>query len=166
MGSGIGLKCSKCGKKYYANTGIGFLFPQVYRETLADVKSGKFGEEWKDLASSEELVAVDAEDYLYICGKCGHWVVEKGLSLYAPNDINALMKKKYGDKTVKDRGEVPYAMSDDLEDDYHLLKEWIHKCPKCGKSMHVATWDEETSLHCPKCGGAPVDGYIDAVKWD
>ena len=166
MGRGIGLKCSKCGNEYSANTGIGFLYPQVYQKTLEDIKNGKYGKEWKDLALSEDLVAVDAESYLYICGECGHWDVEKGLSLYIPNDVNELMKKEYGDKTVKQRGEVPYVMSDDLRNDYHLLKGWDHKCPKCGASMHMATRSEETSIPCPACGAAPVEGYTDLIRWD
>ncbi len=52
MGSGFGLKCSKCGKEYAAYTGIGFLFPQVYKATITDVKNGKYGEEWKSLSMS------------------------------------------------------------------------------------------------------------------
>ncbi len=166
MGSGFGLKCSKCGKEYAAYTGIGFLFPQVYKATITDVKNGKYGEEWKSLSMGKELVAVDAERYLYVCKNCGHWAVEPGLSLYAPNDVEKLKKKKYGEKTVEQWGEVPYVMSMDLEEDYHLLKSWIHKCEKCGDEMHRATHDEEYNLHCPDCGGAPVEGYHVLHKWD
>ncbi len=166
MGSGVGFKCSKCGKEYCANTGIGFLFPEVYKETLADVKAGKYGEEWKRLALSEELVAVDAERYLYVCKKCGHWEVEYGLSLYAPNNVKKLKKKKYGEKTVEQWGEVPYVMSMDLEEDYHLLKRRVHKCEKCGGVMHKATRDEESNLPCPDCGGAPEKGYLNIINWD
>ncbi len=166
MGSGIGLKCSKCGKEYAAYTGIGFLFPQVYKETLTDVKNGKYGEEWKNLALSEELVAVDAERYLYVCEKCGHWDTEPDLSLYAPNDVEKIKQKKYGEKTVEQWGEVPYVMSDGLEEDYHLLKRRDHICEKCGGVMHKATREEEYTLHCPDCGGAPVEGYHCLHKWD
>ena len=41
MGIGVEFKCSKCGKEYAADTGIGFLFPEVYKETITDVKNGK-----------------------------------------------------------------------------------------------------------------------------
>ncbi len=166
MGSGVGFKCSKCGKEYCANTGIGFLFPEVYKETLSDVKAGKYGEEWKKLALSEELVAVDAETYLYVCKKCGHWDVEPGLSLYAPNDVKKLKKKKYGEKTVEQWGEAPYVMSMDLEEDYHILKRRVHKCEKCGGVMHKATREEELNLPCPDCGGAPEKGQVNMIMWD
>ena len=166
MGSGIELKCSECGKKYSAWTGIGFMFPEVYKETLNDVKKGKYGEEWKALSLSEELVAVDAEKYLYVCPKCGHWIVERGLSLYAPKDLDQLKKKQYGIKTVEEWGEVPYVMSMDLKENYHILKRRIHKCKKCDGIMHKATPEEERNLSCPDCGGAPLEGYIGFVNWD
>lgn len=166
MGSGVGFKCSKCGKRYCANTGIGFRFPEFYKEILKDVKEGKYGEEWKSLSLSQELVAVDAELYLYVCKKCGHWEVEPGLSLYAPKDVNLIKSKQYGIKTVEEWGEVPYVMSMDLEEDYQLLKRHVHKCGKCGGVMHKATKEEEGNLPCPDCGGAPEKGYAEIINWD
>ena len=166
MGSGVGFKCSKCGKEYNANTGIGFMFPKVYKETLADVKTGKYGEEWMSLALSEELVAVDAERYLYICKKCGHWTVDLGLSLYAPNDPKAIMRKQYGIKTVEEWGGVPYVMSWGLEQDYHIIKRRVHKCENCGGVMHKASDKEKSNLPCPECGGAPKNGSQFFINWD
>ena len=166
MGRGLSYRCSKCGKTYYANTGIGFMFPEVYKETHSDVKSGKYGEDWKELALSGELIAVDAELYLYVCRKCGHWEVEPDLSLYAPNDPEALKKKEYGIKTVEEWGEVPYVMGDDLESDYHILKRYVHKCKKCNDDMHRAAEDEKNSLPCPNCGGTPDKSNPEIVMWD
>lgn len=163
MGSGVGFKCSKCGKRYHANTGIGFMFPTVYKEKLAEVKAGKYGQEWKDLALSEKLVAVDAELYLYMCKECGHWEVDYGLSLYAPNDPDEIAKEQFGEKTVEEWGEVPYVMDFDK---YHILKRYIHKCEKCGGLMHKATREEENNLPCPDCGGSPEEGYLDIINWD
>lgn len=165
MGTGYGFKCSKCGKEYCADVGIGFLFPKVYKETLVDVKSGKYGEEWKSIALSEEFVAVDAESYLYAC-KCGYWEAVPGLSLYAPNDIEKLKKKKYGEKTVEQWGEVPYVMGLDLKQNYHLLKSRVHKCKKCGDVMHDATQEEKDNLQCPYCGGAPSKEDQELYRWD
>lgn len=72
MGQGIGFKCSKCGKEYVACPGVGFLFPEQYKEIQVAAKEGKYGPEWEELVSSGKYVAVDAETYLYICGKCNN----------------------------------------------------------------------------------------------
>jgi len=165
MGSGFEFKCSKCGKEYSIHTGVGFLYLRVYEETLKDVKEGKYGEEWKTLALSEEYVAVDAEDYLYVCKKCGHWKVEPGLSLYAPKNVAELKKREYGIKTVEEWGAVPYVMSCDFGDDYQILKRRIHKCDMCGGVMHKATESEECNLPCPYCGGAPEEDH-NIILWD
>ncbi len=125
-----------------------------------------YGDEWKKLVLSEEFVAVDAERYLYICKKCGHWTVGLGLSLYAPNDPKVIMKRQYGIKTVEEWGEVPYVMRWDLKENYHLLKRRVHKCDKCGGVMHKATDKEESNLPCPKCGAAPKKGSMYLIDWD
>ena len=141
-------------------------YPEIYKETLQAFKKGKYGEDWKRLSLSEEFVGVDAVDYIFVCKKCGNWTVDSGLSLYAPNDVKKLRKKKYGEKTVEQLGEVPYATTYDFKEDYHLLKRYIHKCDKCGAVMHKATKEEEGSLQCPKCGGAPDPNYISIINWD
>ena len=166
MGQGVGFKCSKCGKEYGASTGIGFLFPEFYKETLQAVKNGDYGAEFAELANKEKYVAVDAELYLYACKKCKHWEVEPGLSLYAPNDAESLAKKQYGIKNVEEWGEVPYVMSFDLQTDYHILKRYTHKCTKCGGVMHKATNKESSNLPCPDCGGEPTKGFINIINWD
>jgi DNA-directed RNA polymerase subunit RPC12/RpoP len=167
MGQGLSFKCSKCGKEYSASWGIGFFFPQVYKDLLDNVKKGKYGQEWKELSLSTEYVAVDAEEYVYICKKCGHWVVEPGLSLYAPNDVKTLKKKQYGIKNVEEWGEPPYVMSSDLQEDYHILKRKIHKCTKCSGTMHKAADKELNGLCCPDCGGAPDENAdVGIILWD
>ena len=166
MGCGVGFKCSKCGKEYETHTGIGMGFPMVYKRTIDEVKNGRYGEEWKRLALSEDFVAVDAERYLYICEKCGYWTVDLDLSLYAPNDPETIKTMQYGEKTVEEWGKVPYVMRWDLEQDYHLLKKRIHKCKKCGDSMRIATSEEEYRLPCPECGGTPEKGSICEINWD
>ena len=147
MGSGKAYKCSKCGKKYYALTGIGFMFPTVYENVMDDIKNGKYGQERKELASKEKNVAVDAERHLYVCGKCHHWSTEYGLSLY----------------TLSEPEDLPYMA--DIKG-AHILKRYTHKCEKCGAMMHKATKEEEISLPCPDCGGAPDMTYDNWICWD
>ncbi|MBR3342487.1 MAG: hypothetical protein IKG30_12905 [Clostridiales bacterium] len=163
MGSGFGFKCSCCGHEYDICTGIGMRFPQVYEKLLSSIKQGKYGSEWKALALSEDYVAVEAERFLYFCDTCHNWKVDYGLSLYAPNDPEVIKKKKYGIKTVEEWGEVPYVTS---WEDYHLLKEYAHKCDKCSCSMRRASDREFFSLPCPKCGSNPEPDYLSCINWD
>ena len=166
MGHGGFYKCSKCGEEYYANTGIGMMFPTIYKSIQNEVSKGKYGKEWQELYNSEPLVAADAEVYLYVCKKCNYWETDYGLSLYAPNDLKTLKKKRYGEKTVEGWGMVPYASGDDFKEDYHLLKRRIHKCEKCGSVMHKSTKQEEDNLPCPVCGGPPEEGGASTIMWD
>ena len=163
MGSGYGFKCSSCGYEYDVCTGIGMLFPQEYKKLLSDIKQGKYGTEWKELALSEEYVAVEAERFLYVCGKCNNWKVDYGMSLYAPNEPEAIKKKKYGIKTVEEWGEVPYISS---WEEYHIIKPYIHKCVRCGNDMRKGADKEILSLPCPKCGSKPDPEYFNIINWD
>ncbi len=163
MGCGFGLKCSCCGLEYDVCTGIGMLFPQVYEKLLSDIKQGKYGPEWKELALSEEYIAVEAERFLFVCDNCHNWKVDYGLSLYAPNDPEAIKKKKYGIKTVEEWGEVPYVIS---WDDYHLIRSYEHKCERCGCNLRKGLESEMLSLPCPKCGNKPVPEYLSGKNWD
>lgn len=149
MGDGIKFMCSECGKEYSASWGIGFNFPRVYIKCLLAVKKGKYGSKWKELYLNNQYVAVNADTHVYLCKKCGYWVVEEDLSLYIPNNLDVISKK------IKERGKDYYVMEDELKNEYHLLKRRIHKCSNCGKVMHKANFEEIDKLKCPKCGGKP-----------
>lgn len=153
MGRGITFECSKCGKRYYANTGIGFMFPEVYSKLTEDIINGKYGDYFKRSFESVKHVAVDAEYHLYKCRKCGHWKDESGMSLYAPND---------GYRAEKDS----YVMPHELKANYHIFRRYIHKCNECGSVMHKATKKELEGLFCPYCGGAPKEEKASYVLWD
>ncbi len=167
MGAGYEFTCSKCGKKYSVCWGIGFMYPEVFSDTLKAIKKGEYGEEYKKLALSEKYVAVDAEEYVYSCRKCGNWTTEMGLSIYAPDNVERLKRKRSGIKTVEEWGEVPYATDYDFKRDYHLLKRRLHKCSKCGGIMHKASNKEIINLSCPECGGEQRDDLsLTIINWD
>ncbi len=163
MGNGYIYKCSCCGYEHEVFLGCGMLFPQVFKKVNKDVKEGKYGQEWKELASSKELAAADAYKYLFVCDNCKNWKEDYGLSLYAPNNPEAIKKKKYGIKTVEEWGEVPYVTT---WEDYHLLKEFAHKCDKCSCNMRQASESEVFSQPCPRCGGSVDPDCISIVMWD
>ena len=166
MGDGARYKCSQCGEEYMVCTGRGFLFPMQFEEIQEAVRNGKYGQEWKNLVCSGKYVSVDAEEYVFVCDNCNHWVVEEELSVYEPNNPQLLAKRRFGEKTVEEWGGVPYATTEDFVEDYHLLKRRIHKCEKCGEEMHIATENEIDNLPCPCCGGAKDDKYISYICWD
>lgn len=164
MGSGYSFVCKKCHHEYSVNLGIGMMFPTVYRACLSDIKEGKYGEEWKELASSEEYVAVDASRCLYICDSCGNWDLTYSLSLYKPKNPESIPDKQFGIKTVREWGYVPYVTLRELNSNYIFLKSYVHKCDKCGNRMHKADTERLSSLACPKCGTEnEVNGII---RWD
>ncbi len=165
MGKGYSYVCSKCGKNFDVFLGIGMMFPVIYRRTIEEIKSGKYGEEWKKIFNSQPYTATNAHKYLYKCKNCGYWEESKELSLYVPNDLESFPKTQFGIKTVEEWGYVPYVTEIELKYDYHLIKRYIHKCPKCGKTMNQATEKNEfLTLSCPDCGAlAKREGEL---MWD
>ena len=140
------------------------LFPKEYKACLKRIKQGKYGEEWQRLALSEEYIAVDASNYLYLCGACGYWEVSPSLSLYRPKAPETIPDQQFGIKTVREWGEVPYVMPHDLENDYIFLKSYVHHCGRCGRRMHKADPVGTFALPCPKCGTENAPGW--GLKWD
>lgn len=84
MGRGIMFTCVECGASNTAEIGFGYMYPIEYEEVKNEIIAGKYGDEWKKLYQQNENVAVDAEVYVYSCRKCGHWLLEPGLSLFVP----------------------------------------------------------------------------------
>lgn len=95
MGQGYGFTCEKCNHQYDAFIGGGFLYTEVYKEMLSDIKAGKYGIEWKQLYEDNDYVAVSADKHLFICDDCGNWIVDKDISLYVPKDINSVKKMEF-----------------------------------------------------------------------
>ena len=151
MGKGYFYKCKKCKKEYLAELGIGMSFPNVYREVMADVKSGKYGDEFSNIANSREYVVVDAGCEVYICEHCDKWYSEYVLNLYEPKNTDRISKKLYGNKTVEELGYIPFVIPHILRANYRLLKRYVHHCPDCGKITHKASKKEILTLPCPYC---------------
>lgn len=156
MGHGISVICNDCGKKEYLTVGIGFMYPDIFQDTLEEIKQGKHGNEWQSLCNSSEYVAVDAERYFFLCSKCNHWDLGLGMDLYKPNDPDEIRKEKYGDKTVEEWGYMPYWTREQKENKYTLLKKYIHVCPNCNIEMERYDKIPENItelIRCEYCGG-------------
>ena len=153
MGSGYLYVCKNCKKRYSVQLGVGKLFPQIYEETTRLIDRGHYGPEWQKIYRHTPYVAVDAALELYLCDNCRNWKSDKNLSLYEPNDIAQIKTRRYGIKTVEEWGHIPYVLDFELEQDYHLIKEYPHTCDKCGNPMRKIDKDHIPDiLSCPKCG--------------
>ncbi len=145
MGIGIEFTCNKCGHDYCAISGIGFGFPNEYQETVEEIKNGKYGKDWKRLFESTPGAAINAEKEFYVCPDCGAFDTEPNLAVYAPKDPTS----------PKDEEINEYHTPYELQTDYHLVKSYIHKCPKCGKRMHK--YRVTDYLRCPECNEGQME---------
>lgn len=164
MGKGYAFKCKTCGHEYNVNIGIGFMYPQIFRETLEKIAAGEYGAEWKEAYDKNLYVAIDAATVLFKCNKCGNWEKGKDISLYAPNHPELIPTKQYGEKTVEEWGYVPYVTYSDLVNEYHLIKPYQHKCKRCGEDMQPSNEVPEC-LPCPNCG-SESEMLPSIIMWD
>ncbi len=163
MGFGYDYRCKKCGHRYSVFLGIGMLYPKVYEDTVKEIREGRYGDEWKTLFEQTPYAAINPAKVLYVC-TCGRWETGVDLTLYAPNDPDAVAEKKYGEKTAKEWGYLPYADGWDLQEHFHVLRRWDRRCEACGGRMRRADRQEAKSLPCPKCG--EPNASEDVIMWD
>ena len=140
MGEGYVMKCGKCGKRHMINLGIGMMFPTVFDEVQHDARQGYYGKDLQAFLQDHPEAVCNAENELYLCPECGQWEVSPALSVYEPKE----------GVTVR-----PYAMAEDLRADYRCIKQYRHRCGRCGTVMRK--WNgrpeiRELHLKCPDCG--------------
>lgn len=163
MGDGYVYHCDDCGKTYYADLGVGILYPQTCEEVLAAVRAGKYGQKLMEAAESEQYVGVAAEHKLYRCESCGNWDVYADASIYGLADKKKGPSIKFGEKTIAEWGEIPYIL--DEEKDYRLIEKYIPTCGKCGSGMHEKKLTKRLRLICPECG-SPLVVQPELIRWD
>lgn len=162
MGYEYTYTCKKCGHEYFASFGVGMLYSKKYAEVVQAARDGKYGEEWKVLMNSCKDMAIDASLDAYIC-KCGSWKNEENLSIYAPIAIENIDNEQLNFSASQDMEEIPCVW--DLNEGYQLIKEYIHKCDKCGMTMHRIDDSEAPALPCPMCGTVN-SCYPCLILWD
>ena len=165
MGKGYCFTCKKCGCEYQVFSGVGFLFPDFYRDEIVKIANGEFGSELEEAYEKTRWAVINADHVVYVCNSCKHWSLEIDHTLYAPNDPEKIAKKKYGEKTVEGWGYVPYVFSSELKEDYHVIRRHYQKCEYCRRRMHKATKEETRFLPCPECGEINEEGGS-AIYWD
>ncbi len=151
MGHGLIVKCKKCKTEKAFNTGIGMAFPSEYKDITDGINKGDYGKEWQAFFEENPGPAVNANRSIYQCEACHELVEEYNLSLY---------NNKKGNPP--EHGVCfPWELS---EGGYEFVKEYEHRCPKCGKVMRRIDEGNVPSLPCPKCGRKLI--IVDEVMWD
>ncbi len=190
MGSGYIVGCKKCNKDYQLFLGIGMGYHFEYEEVMNQIKSGIFGKRMQEIVNDDEFVAVDAEDKLYVCDKCGDWGVDKSLDLYKPKSRAAVIQNEIDEwswrddflKTIsydEEKNElrtidgkiVPLSkvlsrvsFCGGNKENYTRVLEVRHICSRCGEVMREVEEDENVELKCPDCGEVmQKNGW---VNWD
>ena len=152
MGNGKAFKCKACGERFNAMTGIGMLFPTVYKDTVKNIRSGKYGEDWKKFFEEHPNGVVNCEKELLICEECGVPKNEMNLSLYLPKE------------GAEDLPKLPFG--DDLDEKYTLYMKYPHTCDKCGGACNIVNASKIKRVACPKCGGVMEEDMDGIILWD
>ncbi len=162
MGSGYTKTCPKCGFGYHSSTGVGFMFPMVYVETVQKAKSGELGKELQEFFKEHKDGAINAEYVDLCCENCGHLTGNMDLTMFVPNEKKP-KKIKHGRWTVGMSFEdVDYVDSSDLEEFYTEYAKYPHKCEKCGGRMKILA--NHAEMLCPECK-VPLE-ITNFICWD
>lgn len=157
MGHGNIYKCKECNYQMMVWDGIGFLFPDVYRKNMIDVKSGKYGQEAKELVENNENAAIDCENAVAYCKSCNEYKLTPKLDIYLPKD-GYVSDKEPVRWTVMDELEVcDYVTGCDLRKHYKKVYEVKHICETCNGKLEVMRNFHARVMHnkiyCPICSG-------------
>ena len=162
MGSGMNMRCPKCGYEFASFEGVGYLFPKVYKETVQKAKSGELGDVLKTFFEEHPDGVINAENITLCCDKCGHLDTAKDLTMYVPRDDNTV-NIEHGKWTVG----IPFEGADyyteyDLIEHFTEYMKYPHKCEKCGGDMRKLTSHDK--LKCPDCKTTMEEQRM--ILWD
>lgn len=173
MGMDLACSCKKCGYRFEAAVGVGWLYPKVYVKTVAEMKEGKFGEQGKEFFEAFPNGAITCENIVVQCNDCGQLMTVPELALYVP---------KEGYDPAKQERKVPwlsgfsgkgydYVPFSETSENYQLFERYDHRCIYCnGHTSVVPGFTENMAegidrhVQCPECGSM-MKIYITAC-WD
>ena len=97
--------------------------------------------------------AIDVENVLAVCHKCGTHERIHDLSMYLPKkNISPDEKNNHGRWSVAMPFEnANYVAPDDLEENYTLFAKYPHRCKNCGGEVEIYNETNIKKLKCPKC---------------
>ena len=149
MGSGYKYGCPNCKFTFGCSTGVGFMFPAIYKETVQRARAGELGQEIKSFFEMHEDGAINAEEVMLCCDEYGHLATGKDLTMYTPKS-GMPKQNEHGRWSIAAPFENENYVSEyELEEFYDEYAKYKHTCEECGGNMHVVGADEK--LMCPKC---------------
>jgi len=154
MGNGFLIKCERCGYEFTCFTGIGMMFPVVYKDIVTDIQNGKYGEAHKAFMAEHPDAVVNCERKFYMCSECGAIDTARDLSLYLPKESEPA---------------PAYVMPNDLKGKYKKCLAYDHKCTSCNAVMKAASLPKEVeagNVKCPSCEKPFEVPEIIEVNWD
>lgn len=160
MGSGKMYTCKTCGNTYQTFLGLGFGFEEEYKKHARQMSKGKAGEEIQEIFNSEKKIALNVDNVLYQCEKCGYWNVEPKLDIF-----EVIKPEKYENSHVYGLKNVLIVTPGNIKGrDFKILRRFNHWCCECGKKMSMVDMKQPFVLKCPDCKGEMYEsGWID---WD
>lgn len=179
MGMCYELECEKCGYRFYASFGVGFMYPQVYQETKTAALNGELGEEIQKFLQENPDGAVNASRIFGKCTKCGNLETVPDLTMYLPNEKNPAPKKNPQERwsVAMPFYNADYVAPFDLQYHYKVFAKYQHKCKRCGGDLETFNEDvfkvsetngklnlDSPKLKCPNCHAAL--NLIDLLRWD
>lgn len=169
MGTGYRCVCNKCGYSYHANLGVGFRFPAVYKETVAAMKKGDYGEQGKKFFEEHPDGAIACDAVVARCTECGKCMQVPDLTMYIPKKGSNPMAIKHGRWSVAmPFAESPYFTHRDLDEHFEIFSKFDHRCPKCnGKAEIIENFEsmlKNGTLKCTKCDGTMK--IAEMMMWD
>ena len=141
MGTGTIYSCG-CRAPKPLMTGAGKLTPRICTATWEDMKTGKYGENWKRAVTMHPNGGLDCDYVIHVCD-CGHW-------------------EQNTKKTLWEKGNKSHCKSRLPRN--RCVKRYYHLCPTCGKRMRIANLEKDC-LKCPDCHQAMTD-FKPYIKWD
>lgn len=172
MGRGNRYHCTKCDYSFTAYLGVGFAFPRVYKEMMESAHKGDLGEKIQHFVRTHPNGAINCENSIIRCSKCGDLSCGPNLSMYLPKEDYDPQQVQHGQWS----GAMPfdneiYVAPWELHENYKLVAKYPHRCEKCGSSARVIR-DKQLSNKvsnglalCPCCGERmTVDECV--IMWD
>lgn len=153
MGSIIRFTHKECGFEFNFYEGVGFRSFAMQCESRKYMRSGEWGDHWKQLIEQYPEGTATLNKAICYCARCKKYFQEPRIEFYIPKE-----GYHYAPKEGRDDSVPPYI----VYEHYQLLEQATITCPDCET---VATVMENSAqIPCPVCG--KMRRGRDVGNWD